>query len=209
MRPEVILFDEPTSALDPTMVSEVLSVIRRLAKDGMTMVIVTHEMDFARDVSNRVFYMDEGVIYEEGPPQQIFETPLREKTLAFVNRTRSYARRVASPDYDLYAIHAEIDAFGEKHILPRAARYNLQLLTEELLQLYRPALSRGEVDLTISYSEKTGLLELDMEAAAEAGNPLEVEGDGLGPALVRHAAERIDYRVAEGRGRLELTVRKG
>ena len=69
MEPEIVLFDEPTSALDPTMVSEVLAVIRRLAKDGMTMAIVTHEMDFARDVSNRVFYMDEGVIYEEGTPR--------------------------------------------------------------------------------------------------------------------------------------------
>lgn len=75
MEPEIILFDEPTSALDPTMVSEVLSVIRRLAKEGMTMAIVTHEMAFARDVSNRVFYMDQGLIYEEGSPKQIFDAP--------------------------------------------------------------------------------------------------------------------------------------
>ena len=75
MDPEIILFDEPTSALDPTMVSEVLSVMRRLARDGMTMAIVTHEMEFARDVSNRVFYMDEGLIYEEGTPEQIFDNP--------------------------------------------------------------------------------------------------------------------------------------
>ena len=72
MNPEVILFDEPTSALDPTMVSEVLSVIRNLAKTGITMIIVTHEMDFARDVSDRVFYMDKGVIFESGSPEQIF-----------------------------------------------------------------------------------------------------------------------------------------
>ena len=70
MDPEVVLFDEPTSALDPTMVREVLAVIRRLAKDGMTMAIVTHEMDFARDVSNRIFYMDEGLIYEDGTPKR-------------------------------------------------------------------------------------------------------------------------------------------
>ena len=84
MEPEIVLFDEPTSALDPTMVSEVLAVIRRLAKEGMTMAIVTHEMDFARDVSNRVFYMDEGTIYEAGTPQQIFERPQKEKTRAFI-----------------------------------------------------------------------------------------------------------------------------
>jgi len=68
MDPEILLFDEPTSALDPTMVSEVLSVIRRLSKEGMTMVIVTHEMEFARNISTRIFYMDECGIYEEGPP---------------------------------------------------------------------------------------------------------------------------------------------
>src|SRR5205814_1772214 len=85
MEPEIVLFDEPTSALDPTMVSEVLSVIRRLARDGMTMAIVTHEMEFARDVSSRVFYMDEGLIYEEGTPEQIFERPQKAKTKAFIH----------------------------------------------------------------------------------------------------------------------------
>lgn len=68
MSPEVILFDEPTSAPDPTMVSEVMAVMRSLAKSGMTMLVVTHEMDFAREVSSRVFYMDEGGIYEQGSP---------------------------------------------------------------------------------------------------------------------------------------------
>ena len=75
MDPEIILFDEPTSALDPTMVSEVLSVIRALARQGMTMAIVTHEMSFARDVSTRVVYMDDGIIYEIGTPEEIFEHP--------------------------------------------------------------------------------------------------------------------------------------
>ena len=79
MEPGVMLFDEPTSALDPTMTSEVLAVIRRLAKEGMTMVIVTHEMEIARSISSRVFYMDEGIIYEEGTPQQIFENPKGKK----------------------------------------------------------------------------------------------------------------------------------
>ena len=84
MDPEILLFDEPTSALDPTMVGEVLSVIKDLAKTGMTMLIVTHEMRFARDVSIRVFYMDEGVIYEEGSPDEIFSAPKREKTREFL-----------------------------------------------------------------------------------------------------------------------------
>src|SRR5574344_2172790 len=89
MDPEIILFDEPTSALDPTMVSEVLGVIRQLAKEGMTMAIVTHEMNFAKDVSTRIFYMDEGIIYEEGDPKQIFDAPKNEKTRMFINRIRN------------------------------------------------------------------------------------------------------------------------
>ena len=79
MHPGIVLFDEPTSALDPTMVSEVLAVIRKLASQSMTMMIVTHEMNFAKNVSNRVFYMDEKGIYEDGTPQQIFENPQKEK----------------------------------------------------------------------------------------------------------------------------------
>lgn len=88
MKPEVILFDEPTSALDPAMVSEVLDIIRRVAEDGITMIIVTHEMRFARNISSQVFYMDEGEIYEEGTPDQIFNHPRREKTKAFIMRAR-------------------------------------------------------------------------------------------------------------------------
>ena len=86
MDPEILLFDEPTSALDPTMVGEVLEVIRALAKSGMTMLIVTHEMGFARDVSTRVFYMDQGIIYEEGTPEEVFNHPKRERTIDFVGR---------------------------------------------------------------------------------------------------------------------------
>lgn len=86
MRPEVLLFDEPTSALDPEMVGEVLGVMRSLAQDGMTMLVVTHEMAFARDVSNHVVYMAGGVICEEGDPQQIFASPKQERTREFLAR---------------------------------------------------------------------------------------------------------------------------
>ena len=86
MDPEILLFDEPTSALDPTMVGEVLAVIKDLAKTGMTMLIVTHEMGFARDVSTRVFYMDEGTVYENGAPNEVFNRPQRPKTVEFVGQ---------------------------------------------------------------------------------------------------------------------------
>lgn len=86
MNPDVILFDEPTSALDPEMVGEVLQTMKGLAETGLTMVIVTHEMEFARDVSDRVIFMDKGVIAEEGRPAEIFGAPKEERTRAFLSR---------------------------------------------------------------------------------------------------------------------------
>ncbi len=89
MEPEVLLFDEPTSALDPEMVGEVLSVMKSLASDGMTMLVVTHEMAFARDVSTEVIYMKDGVIWEKGTPKQIFEEPQTEETKKFLSAFRN------------------------------------------------------------------------------------------------------------------------
>ena len=86
MNPEVILFDEPTSALDPEMVGEVLDVMKQLANEGMTMVVVTHEMGFAREVSDRVVFMDEGRILEEGTPEEIFGNCKNERTKEFLSK---------------------------------------------------------------------------------------------------------------------------
>ena len=86
MEPEVLLFDEPTSALDPQMVGEVLAVMRQLAAEGLTMIVVTHEMAFARDVSNHVVFMKDGVIWEEGTPEDIFANPKKEETKDFLSR---------------------------------------------------------------------------------------------------------------------------
>lgn len=86
MRPKVMLFDEPTSALDPEMIGEVLDVMKQLARDGMTMVVVTHEMGFAREVGDRVIFMDDGKIVEEGKPEEIFQNPKNERTQAFLSK---------------------------------------------------------------------------------------------------------------------------
>jgi polar amino acid transport system ATP-binding protein len=89
MRPKVMLFDEPTSALDPEMVQEVLGVIRDLARDGMTMVIVTHEMRFAAEVAERIVFMDEGLVVEQGPAGQIIQSPAHDRTRAFLSKVTS------------------------------------------------------------------------------------------------------------------------
>ncbi|MBR3849298.1 MAG: amino acid ABC transporter ATP-binding protein, partial [Oscillospiraceae bacterium] len=86
MEPDVMLFDEPTSALDPEMVGEVLDVMKELAKEGMTMVVVTHEMGFAREVGNRVLFMDEGKLVEQGTPEEIFEHPKNPRLQDFLSK---------------------------------------------------------------------------------------------------------------------------
>ena len=86
MDPELMLFDEPTSALDPELVGDVLAVMRRLADEGMTMMVVTHEMSFAREVADRVVFMDGGVIVEEGPPSQVIGDPQHQRTRTFLSR---------------------------------------------------------------------------------------------------------------------------
>ena len=208
MDPEIIPFDEPTSSLDPTMVSEVLSVIRRLAQNGMTMLIVTHEMDFARDVSSRVMYMDEGIIYEEGTPGQIFDNPQKEKTRAFINRIRSINFHVASPKYDLYGIQAEIEAFGEKQILPLQTRQNLLLMVEELLRIYTPLLLTAPLEMTLAYSEKQQRVELLIESAGEAVNQLDQSrlADDSGLKIIDRLTQQIEYQRVNQKNRLTLLL---
>lgn len=86
MDPDIMLFDEPTSALDPEMVGEVLAVMKELAEGGMTMMVVTHEMGFARDVADRVFFVDEGIIMEEGTPEEVFDHPKNPRTQSFLSK---------------------------------------------------------------------------------------------------------------------------
>ena len=132
MKPDILLFDEPTSALDPTMVGEVTAVIKRLAQSGMTMAIVTHEMAFARNISSRVFYMDEGSIYEEGPPEVIFKNPGREKTKAFIKRVKSFRYETNSEDFDFIELTNNLFNFCMANALSKANTNKAGLLAEEL-----------------------------------------------------------------------------
>lgn len=152
MKPQIILFDEPTSALDPTMVSEVLSVIRQLAKEGMTMAIVTHEMKFAEDVSSRVFFMYDGIIYEEGTPEQIFHNPQKPVTKNFIKRIRTLEFHLNNRDFDLYQMNAQIESFCTKYGLDEIMTGRALHLVEEMLRNMLPF--TGPVDLKVDYSEK-------------------------------------------------------
>ena len=206
MDPEIILFDEPTSALDPTMISEVLSVIRTLAKQGMTMAIVTHEMGFARDVSSRVFYMDDGIIYEEGTPEQIFENPQKEKTRIFINRIRNLHYRINTPDYDLYLFNAEIEAFCQKHFFPHNIQHNILLLTEELLQII--PLEMG-LDYVLSYSEKTNQIKLELKIPVSTETLLSSnkEENMLSIAIIKGLTESLTECMDGEGAKIEMVVK--
>jgi polar amino acid transport system ATP-binding protein len=110
MKPELLLFDEPTSALDPELVGEVLGVMRSLAEEGTTMIVVTHEMAFAREVADRVVFMDQGVVVEQGPPNEVLLNPQEERTKSFLRRVKHEAETEAAHDAELARLLAEAEA---------------------------------------------------------------------------------------------------
>lgn len=208
MEPEIILFDEPTSALDPTMVSEVLAVIRKLKEQGLTMMIVTHEMDFARDVSTRIFYMDEGIIFEDGPPEQIFEHPKREKTRAFIHKISLFRFTAESKTLDIYRFNAELEDFCIRHLLNRKQIHNLQLLCEEVLvNLLFPLTEK--VELSIGCTDDNRETEITFEYAGQTGNPLENPNPDqeLSCKIVQHLAPECNFSTEAGSSRLRFVLR--
>lgn len=175
MKPKAILFDEPTSALDPTMVGEVLSVIRQLAKEGMTMLIVTHEMKFARDVSTRIFFMNEGVLYEDGTPEQIFEHPRRSATKAFVQRIHKQVFEVdaSAEGFDPYEMGTEMGRFCLKYGIPQYSEPASVVAREMLRELaaYR------NVTVRLSYGEVKDVTSVDFMIKGLDRSPLTPEMD--------------------------------
>jgi polar amino acid transport system ATP-binding protein len=196
MNPDVILFDEPTSALDPTMVGEVTAVIRGLSRSGLTMIIVTHEMKFAEEVSNRVFYMDEGEIYESGTPDEIFNHPKREKTQAFIFRIRSFNFEAESKGFDRPACLAGIDNFCFRQGLSGQSAEKLRLIAEELaVNVISPMSDRFR--LNVAVSEKLGSFTVSISYPGER-NLLEETEDTLSKAIIKKTADSVDYTFDEG-----------
>ena len=153
MDPDVILLDEPTSALDPTMVGEVQAVIRDLARSGKTMMIVTHEMSFARAICNRVFYMDQGGIYEDGTPEQIFDDPQKELTRRFIRKLKVLEFFIENEDFDFIGAGGEIDKYCMQNDIPPRTKYRIRLAFEELLQQQLlHVLKYTQVRVTVEYS---------------------------------------------------------
>lgn len=192
MNPDVILLDEPTSALDPTMVGEVQTVIRELAKSGKTMIIVTHEMNFARAISNRIFYMDDGGIYEEGTPSEIFSSPKREKTRRFIQRLHVIDFTVQNGVFDFPAAVSAIDTFCRKNMVGKTQTMKLQLVFEELIQgILISSLKVKNIYAVIEHSEENGDFLLDVKYDGLLMSL--AEGDEVSYSLLKAKAYDIQH----------------
>jgi len=181
MKPDIMLFDEPTSALDPTMVGEVTAVIKRLAQSGMTMAIVTHEMEFARNVSTRIIYMDEGGIYEEGPPGVIFDNPKREKTKAFIKRIKRFRYEASSKDFDFIELTNNLLNFCAANALSKSNANKAALLSEELTLNLIPKADLKSLDFSFPDNQA----EFEFTAAYGGENRDVTQNEGLAADIVK------------------------
>lgn len=207
MKPQVILFDEPTSALDPTMVSEVLSVIRQLAKQGMTMLIVTHEMKFAQDVSTRIFFMNEGIIFEDGTPEQIFENPQKEFTRAFIHRIRSLEYHIKDNSFDLHHMNAEIEQFCLKYAVGETILNRVLHVVEELL--YSLLSFDTPIQLKVDYSEKNYNMYIEIIQENKTVPILNTDNcDELALSIVKGCCENFTKEQNGNDRRIKLKIKK-
>ena len=210
MEPKVLLFDEPTSALDPTMVGEVLAVIRMLAKRDMSMLIVTHEMNFAREVANQVLFFADGGIYEQGSPQEIFDAPKKEKTVAFIHKIKYFSFDITDKQFDLMALQGGIQTFGEKYGMNGRYIYRLQICCEELIyeMLNHCFLDNKTVDisLNVTYAEADRTVGIDLSCGGEAYNPFEQPEDGLGVTILKKVASQLTYYRDLGRSIISIRL---
>ena len=193
MDPKVILFDEPTSALDPTMVGEVQRVIRDLTHMDKTMMIVTHELNFAKAISDRVFYMDEGGIYEEGSPEQIFENPQKDLTRRFIRKLKVLELKVKDPFFDFAGAGTEIDRYCLQNDITPRTKYRIHLTFEEMTtNLLRPVLEHTPLLITVEYSEKDGGTEITALYGGEKFDPKD-HGDGFEYNVLQSAVNSLSY----------------
>jgi len=183
MNPKIILFDEPTSALDPSCVDEVKTVIRNVAKSGVTCLIVTHDMDFSREISNRVFYMDQGEIYEEGTPDEIFEHPERERTQSFVRKEKSLEETITGRDFDYPGFMSKIFEYGFKSNASSALIRQTQLASEELICSLLFSRLRDPFTIHVFYEYDSGKQQMKITAEYDGDkvNILDPEASGADP----------------------------
>ncbi len=215
MNPKVILFDEPTSALDPTMVGEVLAVIRMLAKKDLTMIIVTHEMNFAREVATKILFFADGEIYEQGTPKEIFDAPKRPKTIAFIHKQKYFSYEITERAFDLMELQGGIQTFAEKYGLTARQTNRLQLCCEELIYEMLEHVCSGEniveITLDITYAEIDNSVAIKFTCAGKNYNPLdknfdEIDEENLGATILKNLAKNYSHQYDGGINKINFSL---
>lgn len=203
MEPEVILFDEPTSSLDPSMVGEVQGVVRTLAQEGLTMVVVTHEMGFARDVCSRILFLSGGRLVEDGAPEDIFEHPRDKETEAFVHRIRRLVFDIESRDFDFYDMTSQIKQFCIRSSVAGKMNQITHIVDEMLMLLAR---YEKPVHIEVQHSDLSGQTSVVVVHKGERVSPLSrPEADELAVMILRGMSQEIvEELVPEG---VQLTFR--
>ena len=205
MEPEVMLFDEPTSALDPTMVDEVESVIKRLVDSGMTSIIVTHEMRFARNIASNVIFLAEGGIYETGTPEQIFENPQKELTRRFIYRSRMFEEVLNKTDIDIYELCSRIRQYAISYGLTRKQSKGIDYFCEEIV--YPLTVFNNSSLLRIVADEKNNAYSITAVFEGLNTDPLSSEYlDSLGLSIVRAYSSGLNSSCSNGMWQINAVI---
>lgn len=200
MKPEVMLFDEPTSALDPTMVDEVESVIRRLVQNGMTSVLVTHEMRFAKKIASNVVFLAEKGIYEQGSSEDFFEHPSRELTRQFLYRARMLERTITRQNIDAYALNSEIRAFASPYGFGLRQAHGAEYICDELILPIIRTYDKPQQAITVRF----------VANETEQDHLMMVEFPGLNCDPLKHPAiDELNIKLLNGFTRELSSARNG
>ena len=204
MEPEVMLFDEPTSALDPTMVDEVETVIKRLVDSGMTSIIVTHEMRFARNIASNILFLAEGGVYEEGSPDQIFDNPQKDLTRRFIYRSRMYEEALNKTDIDIYELCSRIRQYAIAYGLTRKQSKGIEYFCEELIY---PLIMFNNAVLRIIADENRNEYSITAEYKGLNKDPLSLECiDELGLSIVKAYSSSLNSSCINGIWQINATI---
>lgn len=204
MEPEVMLFDEPTSALDPTMVDEVETVIKRLVDSGMTSIIVTHEMRFARNIASNILFLAEGGVYEEGSPDQIFDNPQKDLTRRFIYRSRMYEEALNKTDIDIYELCSRIRQYAIAYGLTRKQSKGIEYFCEELIY---PLIMFNNAVLRIIADENRNEYSITAGFKGLNKDPLSLECiDELGLSIVKAYSSSLNSSCINGIWQINATI---